>query len=113
MTAWEKRLSLLLAVDHYQPVAVEPPADLPQLGRRVVPGRGVSTGTGRRPWPWGHYRMSLFDTARLVISAVAGLGILVAGVAMLEPAPIVLGALLVSGSTGLILVARWLSRKEP
>lgn len=57
--------------------------------------------------------MSLFDTARLVVSAVAGLGILVAGVAMLEPAPIVLGALLVTGSTGLILVARWLSRKEP
>ncbi len=57
--------------------------------------------------------MSLFDIGRLIVSAVAGLVVLVVGVAMLEPAPIVLGALLVSGSTGLILVARWLSRKEP
>jgi hypothetical protein len=57
--------------------------------------------------------MSLFATARLVISAVAGLGILVAGVAMLALAPIILGALLFGGSTVLILGARWLSRKEP
>ncbi|MDQ6946277.1 MAG: hypothetical protein M3256_08370 [Actinomycetota bacterium] len=57
--------------------------------------------------------MSLFDIGRLIVSAVAGLVVLVVGVAMLEPAPIVFGALLFGGSTGLILVARWLSRKEP
>jgi hypothetical protein len=57
--------------------------------------------------------MTLLDTARLVVSAVAGLGILVAGIAMLEPAPIILGALLFGGSTLVILGARRLSRKEP
>jgi len=55
--------------------------------------------------------MDAFETARLVLCAVTGLGILVAGVAILDPAPIILGVLLFGGSIALILGARWLSRK--
>jgi hypothetical protein len=86
-----------------------------RVGRRRQPNLSASVSNqhgDKKPWPWGHFRLDAFETARLLFCALGGLVILAAGVAMLEPAPIILGVLLSSGSIALILIARWFSRRE-